>query len=60
MLKENTESKNNAKNQKFTRYAYLVLLSFGFMYLFRFWVCDIMISDCALYRTVKRGMQNEI
>lgn len=34
MLKENTESKNNAKYQKFTRYAYLVLLSFGYMYLF--------------------------
>ena len=33
-LKENTVLKNNDKYQKFKKYAWLVLLSFGFMYLF--------------------------
>lgn len=34
MIKENAQLENKAKHQKFKKYAYLVLLSFGFMYLF--------------------------
>lgn len=34
MSKENLELKSNEKYQKFKKYAWLVLLSFGFMYLF--------------------------
>ena len=34
MLEENAELSNDAKLQKFKKYAWLVLLSFGFMYLF--------------------------
>lgn len=34
MLEENAELSNDAKMQKFKKYAWLVLLSFGFMYLF--------------------------
>ena len=34
MLKEKSAAQNNAKHQRFKKHAWLVLLSFGFMYLF--------------------------